>query len=297
MVVWILVLTSLTLQLAAAAMAVRLIWVTGRRWAWGLIATAILLMVVRRVVALSILLSGASSRRLDVVNESVGLVISLCMFVGLAWIAPVFLDFRRAQQTISHLNGVLRAIRGINQLVAREHDRDRLLQGVCASLVDGQTYRHAWLALLDSSSRVVTAVEAGLGTLFAPIQAQLARGEFPACMQRALASPGGAVYGSGAADCGDCPMRARDAGGRAMAVQLTAGGGEVGVLVTCLPHGVPTAAEGGEAPAARRIPPRGARAPEPDGGGHTATAHGLCLGGGRSADGEQDRLPGVRQPG
>jgi PAS domain S-box-containing protein len=242
-VVWILVLTSLTLQLAAAAMAVRLIWVTGRRWAWGLIATAILLMVVRRVVALSILLSGASSRRLDVVNESVGLVISLCMFVGLAWIAPVFLDFRRAQQTISHLNGVLRALRGINQLVAREHDRDRLLQGVCASLVDGQTYRHAWLALLDSSSRVVTAVEAGLGTLFAPIQARLARGEFPACMQRALASPGGAVFGSGAADCGDCPLRSRDAGGRAMAVQLTAGGGEVGVLVTCLPHGVPTAAE------------------------------------------------------
>ncbi len=243
MVIWILVVAALGLQLAAAAVAIRLISLTGRRWAWTLVASAILLMVFRRVVSLASLTTGASSARLDVFYETLGLIISLCMFAGLAWIIPVFHEFRNSQQTITHLNGVLRSMRAISQLIAREKNRDRLLSGVCQVLTDHQTYRHAWLALLDASSRVVTVVESGLGELFEPVRAQLERGEFPDCMRRALETPGGAIYGSGGVDCGECPLRARDAGGRALAVQLSTGDGELGVLVTCLPPQVPTVDE------------------------------------------------------
>ena len=47
--------------------------------------------------------------------------ISLCMFAGLAWIVPVFFEFRRSQQTITHLNGVLQlhARRSASSLLAR----------------------------------------------------------------------------------------------------------------------------------------------------------------------------------
>ena len=128
-VIWILVVAALGLQLAAAAVAIRLISLTGRRWAWTLVASAILLMVFRRVVSLASLTTGASSARLDVFYETLGLIISLCMFAGLAWIIPVFHEFRNSQQTITHLNGVLRSMRAISQLIAREKNRDRLLSG------------------------------------------------------------------------------------------------------------------------------------------------------------------------
>jgi len=37
--------SSVACQALAAVLAIRLIWFTGKRWAWGLIAAAILLMV------------------------------------------------------------------------------------------------------------------------------------------------------------------------------------------------------------------------------------------------------------
>ncbi|MBM4090780.1 MAG: PAS domain S-box protein, partial [Planctomycetes bacterium] len=237
-VVWIVVVASLTLQVAAACVAIRLIWVTGRRWAWSLVATAFLLMVFRRVLALGSLAAGRPGQPLDAANEVLGLVISLCAMVGLACISPIFLEFRRSQRTLSHLNRVLDSIRRIGQLAIREKDRDRLLQGVCECLTDGQTYRHAWLALLDASSCAVTVAEAGLGDLFAPLRDRLTRGDFPSCMRHALTAADGAVFGSGAANCGDCPLHARDEGGRAMAVQLSTGDGHAGVLVSCLPPAV-----------------------------------------------------------
>jgi DNA-binding response OmpR family regulator len=70
---------------------------------------------------------------------------------------------KRAEERIAHLNAVLHAIRKINQLIIREKDRDRLLQGACDNLIETRGYHNAWIALLDESGGSVATAEAGLG--------------------------------------------------------------------------------------------------------------------------------------
>jgi len=56
---------------------------------------------------------------------------------------------KAATERAEHLERVLRAIRNVNQLIARETDRDRLLQGVCDSLIETRGYYNVWIALFD----------------------------------------------------------------------------------------------------------------------------------------------------
>ena len=74
-------------------------------------------------------------------------------------------DRKRAEERAQHLNALLRAIRNVNQLIAREKDRDRLLQGTCDSLSEARGYRSTWIALLDESCKLTTAAEAGLALM------------------------------------------------------------------------------------------------------------------------------------
>ena len=74
---------SVTLQLAAAALAFRLIRYTERRFAWGLITSAIILMATRRGITLYRLLSQDVSKPPDLAAELVALLISILMVVGI----------------------------------------------------------------------------------------------------------------------------------------------------------------------------------------------------------------------
>ena len=81
---------SVLAQLGAALLALRLIRVTGVRWAWTLIAIAVFGMAVRRIIPLYGLYSGLPPSVMDPAFEVVGLAISLCMLAGIAGIGPVF---------------------------------------------------------------------------------------------------------------------------------------------------------------------------------------------------------------
>jgi len=88
---------------------------------------------------------------------------------------------RQAEERIKHLNLVLYAIRSVNQLIAREKDRDRLLKGACDRLIETRGYYNAWIALLDESGGLVATAEAGLGEgAFLPLLERLKR-ELTAC--------------------------------------------------------------------------------------------------------------------
>jgi len=93
---------------------------------------------------------------------------------------------RQAEEDIRHLNQTLRAIRNINQLIAKGTDRDSLLKGACKNFVETRSYHSAWIALLDESGRLVTTAQAGLGRRFARVRAMLKRGELTHCGRRAL---------------------------------------------------------------------------------------------------------------
>jgi PAS domain S-box-containing protein len=98
--VTIILVISILLQFAAAFLALRLIRITGRRAAWVLIATALLLMAVRRCITLF------QNGFTGVINattpeaELVALVISILMLSGVIWIVPLFISLKRSEETL-----------------------------------------------------------------------------------------------------------------------------------------------------------------------------------------------------
>lgn len=99
MVQWVLGL-SILLQLSAAGVALYLIRVTGRRLAWILVASAITLMAVRRVITFGDLATGDVAHSPDLLAESVALVISALILLGAVLIIPVFRSLRRSEQAL-----------------------------------------------------------------------------------------------------------------------------------------------------------------------------------------------------
>ncbi len=120
----------------------------------------------------------------------------------------------QAEAQVKHLNRVLRAIRNVNQLIVKEKDRARLIQGACDNLVETRGYYNAWIALWDKVQGPVLSevegtltAEAGLGESFLTLHEQLQRGVLTHCGQRALAQSGVVITHNPASACLDCPLR------------------------------------------------------------------------------------------
>jgi len=80
------------LQCTAAFFALRLIGITRRRVAWILIAAAILFMTLRRIVPIIRRFTDEEAYHPDLPNEIIGLIISILMLIGIAKIAPIFVE-------------------------------------------------------------------------------------------------------------------------------------------------------------------------------------------------------------
>jgi len=137
---------------------------------------------------------------------------------------------------LEHLNAVLRAIRSVNQLITKERDRDRLLQGACDNLIETPGYYNAWVALLDESGGFVTSAEAGLGEEFLPLVERLERGELTPCGRRALKQPGVVAVKDPLSACADCPLSAKYSGWGAMTVRLEHEGKVYGLSCVSIPR-------------------------------------------------------------
>jgi PAS domain S-box-containing protein len=95
---YLLPITSVLLQLFAAFWALRLVKVTGRITAWVLIAAAIFFMAVRRMITLcGWFWSQADIPPIDITFETVGLLISLVMAIGLVKISPLFIAMQESR--------------------------------------------------------------------------------------------------------------------------------------------------------------------------------------------------------
>ncbi|MCX6832148.1 MAG: PAS domain S-box protein [candidate division Zixibacteria bacterium] len=81
-------------------MALKLIRLTGRRMAWSLIAVALVLMSVRRAIPFYHLLFGDPAIVPDLLNELVGLALSLLMVLGVAGIAPLFSAIKSSEEAL-----------------------------------------------------------------------------------------------------------------------------------------------------------------------------------------------------
>jgi PAS domain S-box-containing protein len=145
---------------------------------------------------------------------------------------------KQAEEKVQHFNLVLRAIRNVNQLIARRADRDSLLKGACKNFVNTRGYYNAWIALMDESGKLVTAAEAGLGKKFRQMIERLKRGELPYCGREVLKKSGVVLIEDPASSCAGCPL-ANDYSGRCgMSVRLEYGGKVYGLMTVSAPSGV-----------------------------------------------------------
>ena len=88
---------SLVIQVVAAVLSLRLVWTTGQRLGWGLIAAAAVLLAVRGLLALA----GGFSHEPDIETELIALFVGLFMAAGAGAIGPVFREARRVQQALA----------------------------------------------------------------------------------------------------------------------------------------------------------------------------------------------------
>ena len=137
---------------------------------------------------------------------------------------------KRAEEKIQHFNLVLRAIRNVNQLIAKRADRDSLLKGTCENFVETRGYYNAWIALLDESGKLVNAAEAGLGRNFRQMIELLKRGELPDCGRKVLKKSGVVVIKDPPSACTDCPLAKNYSGRSGMSVRLEYGGKVYGLM-------------------------------------------------------------------
>ena len=144
-------------------------------------------------------------------------------------------EHRRAEETLKHLNLVLRAIRNVNQLIVEEKDPVRLLWSACNILIETRGYYNAWIALFDESGRLVANAEAGWGEDFLPMIERLKRGELPDFDRRALKQSEVVVTKDPPSTCTDCPLSAKCEEKGAMAVRLEHGKNVYGLLSVSVP--------------------------------------------------------------
>jgi signal transduction histidine kinase len=96
--------SAIAFQLAAAVMAFRLTRLTKTGLAWSLIATALALMATRRVLSFHYMTTGDPVVPPDLLNELIGLSISILMLAGIAGIGPLFSSIKLAGERLRALS-------------------------------------------------------------------------------------------------------------------------------------------------------------------------------------------------
>ena len=103
-------LISAVLQFTAAGLAMRLVSVTGRWWAWILIALALTLMGIRRSITLYRAVSNDATISPDLTAELVALSISALMVVGVLLIGSIFGKIKRTQHNLDEAKKQYQAV-------------------------------------------------------------------------------------------------------------------------------------------------------------------------------------------
>lgn len=147
------------------------------------------------------------------------------------------LNRARLEHRVHHLNAVLRAIRGINRLIVKERDRDRLLAGACRLLVTTRSYEWAWIALVDGPGHPVSFAHASVEprqVAMRELADAVRAGYLPERARLALASPSPMVLRVPWDECADCPLRERHRATGGLVARLHHAGRKRGVLCVAL---------------------------------------------------------------
>ncbi|MBW2104042.1 MAG: PAS domain S-box protein, partial [Deltaproteobacteria bacterium] len=144
----------------------------------------------------------------------------------------------RAEGKLQRLNTFLLATRNINQLIVRERDREKLIQGACECLAGARNFQQIWIVLSDERGDVVSFAGAGMKGDVALMEKAVGNGDSLYCIRSAMENPGVTLVNEPSERCKSCPMQARGACGKAIAVRIEYKGKTYGVMTASGPESI-----------------------------------------------------------
>jgi two-component sensor histidine kinase/DNA-binding NarL/FixJ family response regulator len=114
------------------------------------------------------------------------------------------IERKKTETHIKHLNSVLKAIRGVNQLIVMEKDSDTLLQKVCNTLTEARGYDAAWLGFLSDDEAFATVKGSGFSEDVTRFCEHVMGGDLPPCIRKALVQKNPLLIVDKPLECGDC---------------------------------------------------------------------------------------------
>lgn len=145
-------------------------------------------------------------------------------------------ELKCSEKRLHRRNRVLNTLRNINQLLSKEKDRHRLLQGICDNLVENRGYSNAWIMIRDETGAFRESAESGLGKAFLPLVERFKHGDMIPCGRRALEEPGTILTQPPFSDCADCPLSEVHGSRSAMTVRIEHDGRRYGILSVSIPR-------------------------------------------------------------
>ena len=135
-----------------------------------------------------------------------------------------------------HIKQVLFAVRKINQLIATETDRGKLLERACELLTHPLAYLEAWIGMMDGGcvEATITAFS-GSGDNFKAMGKILEQGRFPNCVNRVLEEKALVVVKDVRAECQGCPLAVEHVDDPRLSCALVLDSRICGILSVCIP--------------------------------------------------------------
>lgn len=143
---------SILLQLIAAYFALRLIRITREQRAWLLIAAAITLMTIRRMITFYRLVSGDMDKPPDLSAEFVALTISILMVSGIGLISPLFLSIKRSEERIQNQMDYLFTLREVDRVITSNLDLEIMMTVTLEHVVSRLEIDAATILRIDRKS-------------------------------------------------------------------------------------------------------------------------------------------------
>ena len=104
------------------------------------------------------------------------------------------------------LNKLLKAIRNVNQAIAKEKDKEELIKSICEYLTETRIFKRAWIVLVEDNIPVSYAAH-GWGKLTSYLEKNIFNQGLTACMQKASEKKILLQIKSPAETCNKCYMR------------------------------------------------------------------------------------------
>jgi PAS domain S-box-containing protein len=142
---------------------------------------------------------------------------------------------QRYRLKLLHLNGVLRSIRKINQILSQEREAAGLIQSICDTLVENRNYHSVWIALTDADGNWGPFAQAGLDDKFSSLIDRLEQAKALPCCRQVLAQKDIVITDVPAALCGDCPLIPSYHDRGAMSARLECNNTFYGMITLCVP--------------------------------------------------------------